>query len=870
MFKRNKKTAENNEAVFSVSNPFLNKLDKKDLRNILVLNVIFLVIIAILIRTKYFYGSTLDWQSQHWAIPQYMREHFYQTGDLFPGFAFNIGGGQNFYNLAYYGYLSPIILFSYLLPFVKMADYIAVTSVLSVMFSVSAFYVWIRRKNSAPMCLLTSVFFLFATPVMFHTHRHVMFINYLPFLMLALMSVDAYFYKKKRGTLILSAFLLVMTSFYFSVSAFVVIMVYGMSLYFRFNRKPDVKSFLVAAVKLGLNLVVSVMMAGILVLPTFFVLLNGRDASQSSLPVLQLLIPKINLGYIEYHTYSMGLTAISLFAVIAGLFSKKNNIRFISAVFAAILCFPIFVFLLNGGQYENAKILIPFIPLACVLLCDLFRRIFEETDELPLIKLSVIFVAVTALGLVFHNGIKAVYYLAPVDTLIVVASLFLYKKFRKKLIVILPSVLTLMTVSYVCAGYDKLVPRSELKAAYNDELSAAVSEILDGDKGLYRFSNAIMPQNTVNIIYDNRYYQSSVYSSVHNKNFSKFYFDGIYNENTYRNAALTTYSNNPLFNMYMGTRYIVSDKPVDVAGYEKLCEKNGYIFYKNENCAPMAYTTDKIMSRAEFESLGYPYREEALMKYVVADKDVSSGFRSETKSLNVDFSGLLSSEYVSETDGGYRISAKEKFSVSVPLDETKTDKIIFVRFTVDNDLPEIEKDKKRDVSVTINGMTNKLTTPGWKYHNNNYSFEYTIGSNESIESLDMEFSKGDYTVTDIRCYELDFDIVRSSVNDLCGFYFDLEKTEGDVIEGEAYCENDGYFQLTVPYDKGFEITVDGVRTDYEMTDTAFVGFPLEKGSHNIRIKFVPPLRNVGIVTTIAGFVIFVTIVVYDKLRKKKK
>lgn len=68
------------------------------------------------------FASKVDWISQHSVFPEYFRQQFYDTGTLFPEFAPGIGGGQNLYHFSYYGLYSPIVLASYLLPFVKMSD----------------------------------------------------------------------------------------------------------------------------------------------------------------------------------------------------------------------------------------------------------------------------------------------------------------------------------------------------------------------------------------------------------------------------------------------------------------------------------------------------------------------------------------------------------------------------------------------------------------------------------------------------------------------------------------------------------------------------------------------------------------------------
>ncbi|UKI58740.1 MAG: hypothetical protein L6V81_05085 [Clostridium sp.] len=80
------------------------------------------IVVIFCIHGGYLYGSELDWNNQHSIIPEYFRSLFYKNFDLFPDLALNIGSGVNIYNYSYYGFLSPIILISYLLPFISMKN----------------------------------------------------------------------------------------------------------------------------------------------------------------------------------------------------------------------------------------------------------------------------------------------------------------------------------------------------------------------------------------------------------------------------------------------------------------------------------------------------------------------------------------------------------------------------------------------------------------------------------------------------------------------------------------------------------------------------------------------------------------------------
>src|SRR5574344_2839879 len=105
------------------------KFNKKDYINISILLILLLAIVFLIVGNN-INGSTVDWNSQHWIIPEYFRNLFYDTNDLFPSFAFNLGAGENIYNLSYYGLLNPLILISYIMPNVLMINYIEVMMII--------------------------------------------------------------------------------------------------------------------------------------------------------------------------------------------------------------------------------------------------------------------------------------------------------------------------------------------------------------------------------------------------------------------------------------------------------------------------------------------------------------------------------------------------------------------------------------------------------------------------------------------------------------------------------------------------------------------------------------------------------------------
>ena len=103
--------------------------------------------LSVLYRRRKYFGAKVDWSSQHSVFPEYFRQQFYRTGQFFPEFALNIGGGQNIYNFSYYGLFSPVVLIGYLLPNVKMSDYMMVASIVCLTAAVIILYRWLKSRE---------------------------------------------------------------------------------------------------------------------------------------------------------------------------------------------------------------------------------------------------------------------------------------------------------------------------------------------------------------------------------------------------------------------------------------------------------------------------------------------------------------------------------------------------------------------------------------------------------------------------------------------------------------------------------------------------------------------------------------------------
>lgn len=79
-------------------------------------------------------------------------------------------------------------------------------------------------------------------------------------------------------------------------------------------------------------------------------------------------------------------------------------------------------------------------------------------------------------------------------------------------------------------------------------------------------------------------------------------------------------------------------------------------------------------------------------------------------------------------------------------------------------------------------------------------------------------------------------------------------------------DNDSFMIISIPYDEGWSIQVDGENVEYYNVNFGFIGLPIEKGTHDVTMYFVPNGLKQGII--ISG-ISFIVLVVYVVLLKKK-
>lgn len=863
------------------------------------------------------FGGKVDWISQHSVLPDYFRRQFYATGELFPEFAANIGGGQNIYHFSYYGLLSPVVLFSYLFPFIKMPDYLMGAQMVSLVSSVLLLYRWLSgqgdgfggKRFDRKVCFLTAVIFLLAGPMVFHSYNQIMFVNYMPFLCMGFLGVDRYFEadrgemeekpgtgRRRGGLLAVSVFLMIMTSFFFSIGGMLALGIYGLHRYVGIveslravldeegdpgGRRNAVRAFLKEGIRFLFPFFTAVLMSGVLLIPTAMAM-AGREGGSHKAALSSLLLPEFSPGRFFYSPYGMGLTTLVFTALLGMLFFRKWSERVLALGCLLVLTVPFFVYLLNGGLYVRDKVMIPFLPLMCYVITCYVSGLGEMGEEAvgairgKTLRDSAVnflpYIATLCVLCVHFAGAGAGRYgrlmLADGAVMLLCYGIFCLRK--NVLILLIPPVIFL---AFFGNGYhregEKYLDREFYGKVTDERLESLIETAAGSEDGLYRteqYGTAEENAANLNRVWDMGQYVSSVYSSLYNREYQKFRRDFGAGE-PYRNFLMQPVSENPVFQRFMGVKYLVADKnfPGRFPGYGVTAAEGDRALYENPSVSPVAYATDKVMGEEAYESLEFPENQLSLLEYAVAEKAGTEGDSGSAGNVkNISYAESAKSYIPINIHLPQEISSGEKetavIDISRQADELKhrpgtresnPQRVLFLRFQVENLKPS------KDVTIWAEGQRNKLTARKHFYYNENTRFIYALPLQEGQSQAELVFGEGHYRISDVQCFLR----VLPSENEAESLYQspflpDREKTGGNVFAGSIHVKNAGYFITTIPCDDGFTVFVDGKKAETERVNTAFLGCRIDKGRHQVEIIYHAPGMAAGKMASVIGFLLF--------------
>ncbi len=405
-----------------------------------------------------------------------------------------------------------------------------------------------------------------------------------------------------------------------------------------------------------------------------------------------------------------------------------------------------------------------------------------------------------------------------------------------------------MVSEYAVANTDNYVMNQELKY-YSSDYEHFVDIKKDIDKNhnsenIYRMELTNLRTRMDPCWYD--YNGVSIFSSMAYETVANLH-DNLGLSGNYINSY--TYNmQTPVYNMMFALDYIVNNSDevkINEDLFDFVSEKENFKAYSNKYSLPIAYMVNSSVKDWDYDNYNpFTVQNDYFMH--------ATGIYDVLEEVSIfDISGLGVSEISNPSDGS------DSFYFTADSTDGTGEIIVLI-------VPEETQNLYLYVdSSSLNMLT--VENKGEEMTQNIDDEHYILDLGKCIkgETITLKFEVKE----EVSDGYADFMLKTVNMDKFTEGYKKLKKQSLNITEftdrkisGTINVEEDGVLYTSIPYDKGWEITVDGekLHTDeYIIVGNALLGINLEKGSHTVQFKYTPQGLKLGIIISVIGLLLLI-------------
>ena len=293
----------------------------------------------------------------------------------------------------------------------------------------------------------------------------------------------------------------------------------------------------------------------------------------------------------------------------------------------------------------------------------------------------------------------------------------------------------------------------------------------------------------------------------------------------------------PFLSALLSQGYTFSKEKMPEDGmYELVKELDGVYLYRNTYSLPLGFT---IAPDETFETMLIDDKDTA---FAVVAQNKDDGMlpinRQNSLALRLGAEGDLFTELYSEDNAGFA-------TIQVPYDTR-----VYAYC-----------DTSKHSTITAYVGDEEINT--FKKLTNRYILD--LGFHEAGTEITLKSEKEE--PLHMRAYSFDEEYLAELLGDLSQNTLSIQEMTSAKLNGTVTAEEDGYLILSIPYDPGFTIKVDGVKTEAALFEDMMIAVPLNAGTHAISLSYYPQGMTAGIFITALSIVLF-TIICYVERKKE--
>jgi uncharacterized membrane protein YfhO len=814
---------------------------------------------------------TIDLYHQYAPFIEELRNKLTSGGSLF--FTWAGGLGTNFWALTSYYLASPLNIILILFPPAFVTEAIMLLTLIKIGLCGAFFFVFLRgvwQEENYKMVAVSGLYALSAYSLAYSWN--IMWLDglfILPLMMLGMVRLV----RDRRGLLYcLSLAYILYTNYYIAFFIVLFTVLYFPICLFRYQSFRQMGKLLLSILRFaGLSLL-GAGLSAIMLLPTYFSL-QLTSAANDAFPKtvthyfqlfdyigqhFMLVSPTIRDGMPNMYCGILALLMIPIY-----FFAKSVPLRqkflHVGLILLLILSFNInvlnfiwhgkhfpnqlpyrnsfvYIFLILSIAYPALRSLKEFtgkqigaVCASAIALVLLAQKLNEKAVELQTIYVTIIFIIIYAAVLTLDRvGKIRSSDVALAILLVVIAELTLN---------------TLLTVHRIDTTEYYSSREGYMSGEQVAQIRTAVATIAEEEgKGTFYRMEAVPPK-TINDGFMYNYRGLSIFASTMAtkpvKTFENlgFHSNGI---NSYKYESSTI-----VLDSLFGIKYLIRRSGNAVDRLRRLVMDESLIdVYKNPYALPIGY-----LGRPELKdwqsSSGDPLK--AQNRLVMALSGVDDVFKPVERQSgdvgNMTLSNTGTSSHYSYT----RTNTDQESSVKVNI-QVETDGQIYLYFQTAANKPSRGYVMVGETRVDFNAKRSTLVDVGFVEGGTSVEFNLFYASDSSKSG---SFNLHSYAL-DQEAFEKAHGIIRDNG-------LRLDRFTDTRIEGAITARQAGVLMLSVPYDEGWSITVDDQPAVVIALDEGFIGIDLEEGHHTIKMKYLPPWFNIGLLVSLASLLILLIV-----------
>ncbi|MFG6114895.1 YfhO family protein [Halobacillus sp. MO56] len=346
---------------------------------------------------------------------------------------------------------------------------------------------------------------------------------------------------------------------------------------------------------------------------------------------------------------------------------------------------------------------------------------------------------------------------------------------------------------------------------------------------------------------------TSAYSSILNGHVLNYYYHDL--EVDMKRESVSRYSGfgdrANLHSLWQG-KYVMYKKGEEANipyGFEAYKESENYIVYENTNPLPFVRMSDQIFSEEALQNSHPLSREQAMVKGLVVEGAATTSEQIPDNDNLIDQT-TIESVGGSYSDGRLVINEKEGgLDISLPQTVLESEaEDVYVSFYLFNNVEEAPL-----FALKVNDF--------WTTRKSRESFYKTNVNDITIrvpkeEKISIRMREGDYTLKDLEVYTADYQALeqaskREQTNQQPDVTLDGNRISIDGLQATK----EGYLAIPVPYEKGWQVKVDGEKRDVEKVNYAMLGTAIHPGDETVEFTYMPPYFKMTLIIAIISLLI---------------